>query len=211
MPVKQSHYEELLATYSNHSSVVSLLKQYRPYLEMLPSMRRANESFISLPLPVAKIQNPQIQTGAFSSASRGDLTRLPCDFAILMCDPDWKVKTGVEIFVFIHRPQEDFSELLGRWRQTQIYLDRGYEWVMPFHYRHILSEEAEDARPLFVVFPETSERIIRGLRGACLPYIVHSVSPEIEDLELSQEQSEELESLDHWELPTDSGTPSSEM
>ncbi|MBO1068768.1 MAG: hypothetical protein HEQ13_05030 [Dolichospermum sp. DEX189] len=49
-------------------------------------------------------------------------TYLPCDIAIIMCDPEWKIKTSVEILVFIHRPHEDFSDLLGRWRQSQVYL-----------------------------------------------------------------------------------------
>lgn len=107
----------------------------------------------------------------------GETIRLPCDIAILMCDPEWKIKTGVEIFVFIHRPQEDFSDLLNRWRQTQIFLDKNYEWLMPPRHQHILSEGADQTRPLFVLFPETPDRIRRGLRGAYLPYVMQTAQP----------------------------------
>jgi hypothetical protein len=106
--------------------------------------------------------------------------RLPCEVAILMCDPEWKIKTGGDILVFIHRPQEDFSDLLGRWRQTQICLNKGYEWLMPDQYQHILSEAAEETYPLFVVFPETPERIKRGLRGASLPFVTQVIDSEDE-------------------------------
>lgn len=57
MPVKQSEYEEWLATYSNHSAVLALLKQHRPYLEMLPSLRRPDESVICIPLPVVRLRH----------------------------------------------------------------------------------------------------------------------------------------------------------
>ena len=98
---------------------------------------------------------------------------LPCDVAILMCDPEWKIKTGVEILLFIHRPHEDFSDLLGRWRQTQVLLDKDYEWLMHPRHSHILSEGANTIYPLFVVFSETSERIQRGL-GGCRFTICHA-------------------------------------
>ena len=96
-----------------------------------------------------------------------------------MCDPEWKIKTGVEIFVFIHRPQEDFSDLLGRWRQTQVLLDKEYEWLMPPRYKHILSEGANTIYPLFVIFAETPERIIRGLQGAFLPFVTSLVDTDL--------------------------------
>lgn len=85
-----------------------------------------------------------------------------------------EIKTGVELFLFIHRPDEDFSHLLSRWRQTQIYLDKGYEWVMPSRYQHILSEGAEQTCPLFAVFPDTPDRICRGLKGAGLPFVLQT-------------------------------------
>jgi hypothetical protein len=59
-------------------------------------------------------------------------------------------------------------------------LNKGYEWVMPDRYQHILSEGAEETHPLFVVFPETPERIRRGLRGAGLPFVTQVVYPEDE-------------------------------
>jgi hypothetical protein len=100
-----------------------------------------------------------------------------------MCDPEWKVKIGVEILIFIHRPGEEFSELLGRWRQSQVWLDKGYEWVMPHRYRHIYSDEAEAVHPLFVLFEETPELIQRGLMAAGLPFVVESFDSSIEEVE----------------------------
>ncbi|HEY9641263.1 MAG TPA: hypothetical protein V6C57_12320 [Coleofasciculaceae cyanobacterium] len=173
MDIKQSHYEEVLADCSSHVGAIALLKQHRPYLEMIPSMRRSSESVITIPLPLIRVRNlpNPAATGGFS----GEMIRLPCDTAILMCDPEWKIKTGVEIFVFIHRPAEDFSDLLSRWRQTQLHLDKGYEWMMPAPHQHILSEGSDEVYPLFVLFPETSDRIRRGLRGAYLPFIVQTI------------------------------------
>lgn len=164
MPVQKCDYETSLAEYSNSLSAIALLKQHRPYLEMIPSLRRPDESVITIPLPIIR------RRGAKTDAP--DATSLPCDLAILMCDPEWKIKTGVEILVFIHRPHEDFSEFLGRWRQTQVWLDKDYEWLMPTRYNHILSEGTNSIYPLFVVFPETAERIKRGLAGACLPFVI---------------------------------------
>jgi hypothetical protein len=92
--------------------------------------------------------------------------------ALLMCDPEWKIKTGVEIFVLIHRPQEDFSDLLRRWRHTQILLNGSYEWLLPQKYQHLLSDGSDSGYPLFVIFPETPERILKGLNGAGLPAVV---------------------------------------
>jgi hypothetical protein len=168
MGIEQIVYETALAEYSNTGPAIALLKQHRPYLEMLPSMRRPEESLLTLPLPVIQRR----QAGAGHSGQ--EALCLPCDVAILMCDPEWKIKTGVEVFVFIHRPQEDFSELLGRWRQTQVCLSQGYEWDLPLRYKHILNEGAEHRYPLFVVFDETPERIKRGLKGAFLPFVVQA-------------------------------------
>ena len=112
-----------------------------------------------------------------------------------MCDPEWKIKTGIEILVFIHHPNEDFSDLLSRWRHTQIYLDRGYEWLLPPRYAHILSEGGEEVLPLFVVFQQTPERIKRGLQGASLPLV--EIYRPLEDIEETDAQvSEETERLD---------------
>ncbi len=186
MAVKQIHYEEVLAECSDYRGAIALLKQFRPYLEMIPSMRRPQESVIPIPLPLIRIRNA-VSTVSVGNANitSGEVVRLPSDLAILMCDPEWKIKTGVEIFIFIHRPQEDFSDLLGRWRQTQIWLNQGYEWLMPKPHQHILSEGAEATHPLFVIFPETPERVRRGLRGAYLPFVIQTVyalDEESEDL-----------------------------
>jgi hypothetical protein len=182
--VQQFQYEELLSEFSSHLGAIALLKQYRPYLEMIPSMRRPDQSVITIPLPVIRVRGTVSAVGSGKSEiSSGEVVPLPCDVAFLMCDPEWKIKTGVEIFVFIHRPGEDFSDLLGRWRQVQIWLDKGYEWKMPRRYQHILSEGADETHPLFVVFPETPERIKRGLRGAFLPSVEQSVNMTAEDIE----------------------------
>ncbi|MEC4891447.1 MAG: hypothetical protein SAL07_06750 [Oscillatoria sp. PMC 1051.18] len=175
MPVKQSHYEVLLSEYSNREAAIALLREYRPYLEMLPSMRRPDRSVISIPLPVARIRQPKPTLGHnVSVGSTGAAIPLECDIALLMCDPEWKIKMGVEILIFIHRPQEDFSGLLRRWRQTQVSLDKDYEWLMPPGEQHMVSEGAEQIYPLFVVFAETPERIKRGLAGASLPFVVQT-------------------------------------
>jgi hypothetical protein len=166
MPVQKSHYEASLAEYTNHLAAIALLKQHRPYLELIPSLRRPDESIITIPLPIVRLRN--------TASSVPQTTCLPCDVAFLMCDPEWKVKTGEEILVFIHRPHEDFSDLLGRWRQTQVWLDKDYEWLMPTRHNHILSEGANTIYPLFVVFAETSERIQRGLVGAELPFVLET-------------------------------------
>ena len=183
--MKPEDYEELLADYSSILGAIALLKQYRPYLEMLPSMRRPDESIISIPLPVVKLRNHQGTTGS-------EAVRLDCETAILMCDPEWKIKTGVEIFVLIHRPDEDFSGLLGRWRQAQVCLSKGYEWDLPLRYKHILSEGAEYRYPLFVVFDETPDRIKRGLKGAFLPFVVQPPGQETEAAPAEQAEASSL-------------------
>ncbi len=175
MSINRSDYEQLLARYSNHTEAVELLKQYRPYLEMIPSMRRSAESLMTMPLPVVKLRKvmlgqPLNQLSPIAATSKTIL--LPCDLAYLMCDPEWKIKMGGEIFIFIHRPEEDLSDLLARWRQTQVLLDHDYEWVMPQYYRHIICESAEHLYPLFVLFPQTPAHIEQGLRGAHLPFTI---------------------------------------
>jgi hypothetical protein len=177
MSVQKGHYEELLAGLSHASAAIALLKRYRPYLEMLPSMRRSMESLITIPLPVVKLHRADANRNSVGAhVASSEAVALPCDLAILMCDPEWKIKTGVEIFVFIHRPGEDFSDLLSRWRQTQVLLNRGYEWEMPLKHQHILNESADNLYPLFVVFDQTPERIKRGLNGAFLPSVIFSIS-----------------------------------
>jgi hypothetical protein len=175
MSIKPSDYEQLLAKYSNHTEGVELLKQHRPYLEMIPSMRRSAESLMTMPLPVIKLRKVILgqQSNQFSPISATSKTvLLPCDLAYLMCDPEWKIKLGSEIFIFIHRPEEDLSDLLARWRQTQVLLDHDYEWVMPQFYQHIICEGATHLYPLFVLFSQTPEHIKQGLIGAHLPFTI---------------------------------------
>ncbi|MGP1384883.1 MAG: hypothetical protein ACTS2F_15055 [Thainema sp.] len=180
MVVYQVHYEELLAEYSNYDGAIALLKQYRPYLETIPSMRRPDESVITIPLPNIRVRQTISKPHSDLKVAAGEVIPLPCDVVILMCDPEWKIKTGVEIPIYIHRPQEDFSALLTRWRHTQVLLSQEYEWLMPMRHKHLLSEGADKVLPLFVVFPETPDRILRGLRGAGLPFVV-SQSPAIQE------------------------------
>ncbi len=187
MSIQKSHYEELLAAYSQPAEAIALLKRYRAYLEMLPSMRRPEESVITIPLPIVKLRHSSPSASGHMTITTVESLMLPCDIAIVMCDPEWKIKTGREIFIFIHQPEEDFSDFLSRWRRTQVLLDKDYEWVMPPRYQHILSEGAAKIYPLFVVFEETPERIKKGLKGACLPFVTQT-------LVVDQEETEEMAS-----------------
>lgn len=174
--IKKADYETLLSEYSTRSGAIALLKQYRPYLEALPSIRRPEESLITIPLPVVRIRRPELASNNPLQAKTPQVaTSLPCDLGILMCDPEWKIKVGAEIIVFIHRPEEDFSDLINRWRMTQVFLDQDYEWLMPPNEQHMISEAAAEINPLFVVYEETSDRIKQGLSGAGFPYIVQSL------------------------------------
>jgi hypothetical protein len=175
MTVERIHYEELLATYSQPVAVIELLKRYRPYLELLSSMRRPEESLITIPLPIIRLRQSMPASHGNGHITVTEPTLLPCDIALLLCDPEWKIKTGREIFLFIHRPDEDFSDLLGRWRQTQVLLGKEYEWMLPPRYQHFLNEGAEKVYPLFAVFENTPERILRGLKGSHLPAITHTI------------------------------------
>ena len=181
MSIKKSDYETLLAEYSTRSGAIALLKQHRPYLEALPSIRRSEQSLITIPLPVVRIRRPELD---FKNPLQPKTPRvaisLPCDLGILMCDPEWKIKLGTEIIVFIHRPEEDFSDLIDRWRRTQVFLDQDYEWLMPPSEQHMFSEAAEEINPLFVVFEATSDRIKQGLAGAGFPFVIQSLNLPIE-------------------------------
>jgi hypothetical protein len=182
MSVLQDLYEELLAAFSHHHRAVELLRHHRPYFEKIPSIRRSGESIITIPLPLVKVRQRQPLQGSNPNYdSPYELLALPCDLALLMCDPEWQIKTEVEIFVFIHRPAEDLSDLLRRWRETQVLLSRGYSWEMPLQHQHIFSEGADKPYPLFVLSTETAERIKRGLKGACLPNVTIPVHREPEN------------------------------
>lgn len=173
MSIQKSHYEERLATYSQAPEVIELFKHHRVYLEMVPSMRRLEESVIPVPLPIIR------------PASDSEAILLPCEVAVLLCDPEWKIKTGKEIFIFIHRPDEDFSDLLGRWRRTQVILSKNYEWVLPARHQQILNDGADKVYPLFVVFEDTPDRIKRGLKGAYLPFMIYTEDAQELPLEAS--------------------------
>ena len=140
---------------------------------MLPSAKQSSQSVLVIPLPTLRISNfSSLTAGSNLSPKSQHTIILPCDLAILTCDPEWKIKMAEEILIFIHRPQEDFSDLLGRWRQTQVWLDKDYEWIMPKTETDMLSEGSNNIYPLFVLFETTLERIKRGLAGANLPFVV---------------------------------------
>jgi hypothetical protein len=179
MSIYKKNYEALLAEYSDPAVAPELLKHYRPYLEMVPSMRRPQDSVISLPLPLAKVRHDvDPHQGGYA---RSEVIPLPCDIAILMCDPEWQVKLSIEICIYIYRPEEDFSDLLGRWRKTQVLLSQIYEWVMPRQYQDLFSEGEGNLYPLFVGFEGIPQRIVRGLKGANLPYIIGAPSPDLRE------------------------------
>ncbi len=180
MSVLQNHYEALLASFSHHHRAVELLRHHRPYFEKIPSIRRSGESVITIPLPLVKVRQRQLTNPNHDSPY--ELITIPCDLAFLMCDPEWQIKTDVEIFVFIHRSAEGLSDLLRRWRETQVLLSRGYSWEMPLHHQHIFSEGVDKPYPLFVLSTETAEYIRDGLRGASLPSVTTSIPGEPKDL-----------------------------
>ncbi|MGC1525087.1 MAG: hypothetical protein WA783_03435 [Phormidesmis sp.] len=165
-------YEALLSNCCHYDGVLTLLNQHRPYFESLPSIRRLQESMVMIPLPNVRSRERTEIDGKIDICDR--IRPLTCDIALMVCDPEWQIKTGIEIVLFIQRPGEDFSGLLSRWRQTQIELGQGVEWLMPRKYKHLLAEGTAEPHPLFVVFvsdePDSrSARIIHGLRGAQLP------------------------------------------
>ncbi len=177
MSIEKIDYEELLANYSLTAEAIALLRQHRPYLELMPSMRRPDESLITVPLPIVRVRYPQVSSNSsgFGTLYTSEPVQLPCEVAFLMCDPEWKIKTGVEIFVFIHRPGEDLSEILGRWRQTQVILGKEYEWIFPLRHQHLMTEGADKIYPLFVLSQDSPDRIRRGLKGAHLPCVTQQV------------------------------------
>jgi hypothetical protein len=201
MPVLKSHYEELLATYSQSVAVIDLFKGYRSYLEMIPSMRRAQESVITVPLPIVRLRHTAPSPHGHGIVRTTEPVMLAADVGVILCDPEWQIKTGREIFIFIHRPDEDFSELLGRWRQTQVLLGKDYEWLLPSRYQHFLSDGAEKIHPLFVLFESTPDRVLKGLQGAGLPYIISAVNlPAIETGESTSESTLADPVADHLTL-----------
>jgi hypothetical protein len=171
----QTQYETLLCQYCNQLEAINLLRQYRPYFELLPSVRRPTESLICLPLPVVKLANSQLGSSH---------QQIQCDLVLLMCDPEWKIKTGREVFVFIHRPGEDFSGLLNRWRQVEVMLGEDYFWLLPWKYHQLMNDKGEYHYPLFVTLSYTPDRIKKGLAGASLPFISVDVAAELDNLPL---------------------------
>ncbi len=194
-------YEELLASCCHYDGILAILMQHRPYFEALPSVRRPQESMVAIPLPNVRTREISETGGLIDTRYR--IRQLPCDIALMMCDPEWKIKTGIEIVLFIQRPGEDLSDLLSRWRQTQIELGQGVEWLMPRQHKHLLAEGTETPHPLFVVFTTTKEemtaretRMVRGLTGAGLPVARWAIVADPEELVLetlaSTEDSQQI-------------------
>ena len=178
-------YEEMLSNCCHYDSILPILTQHRPYFEALPSVRRPKDSMVAIPLP--NVRSREVSETAGIIDSRYSIRQLSCDIALMMCDPEWKIKTGIEIVLFIQRPGEDLSDLLGRWRQTQVELGQGVEWLMPRKHKHLLAEGTDSPHPLFVIFVETEDdlsaresRIIRGLGGASLPVAVQTIESQEE-------------------------------
>ena len=195
-------YEKLLANCCHYDGLLSILMQHRPYFEALPSVRRPENSMVAIPLPNVRSRETSETGGLIDTSYR--IRQLPCDIAIMMCDPEWKIKTGIEIVVFIQRPGEDFSDLLRRWRQTQVELGQGVEWLMPRRHKHLLAEGTETPHPLFVVFTEAEDsdrtardrRIMRGLEGASLPVAIKVREPE------GKPESEPKSESDQFDMET---------
>lgn len=188
---QRNAYEEMLADCCHYNGILSILTQHRPYFEALPSVRRPQESMVAIPLPNVRRRETSETAGIIDS--RYSIRPLPCDIALMMCDPEWKIKTGIEIALFIQRPGEDLSDLLGRWRQTQVELGQGVEWLMPRKHRHLLAEGTETPHPLFVVFVKSENdlsaresRIIRGLGGADLPVAIQTLSPKDDEFSIAK-------------------------
>ncbi|MCM1984106.1 hypothetical protein [Lyngbya confervoides] len=163
---------------SNAPDALALLRDYRPYFEKIPSIRRPTDSIVPIPLPTVRVRQPRMREVSGLLDNPYERLQLSCDIALLMCDPDWQIKNSEEIFIFIHRPGEEFSNLLRRWRMTQVALGSEYLWDMPLGYEHMLSEGSDKKYPLFILLEESHDRICRGLQGARLPYICQSVSCE---------------------------------
>lgn len=180
MSTLQLQYDSLLSHYSNPLEAIALLRGYRPYFELIPSLRRPIDSLISIPLPVVQFTSPNLTQSH---------VQMQCDLALIMCDPDWKVKTGQEIFVFIHRPNEDYSALLQRWRQVEVALGEEYYWLLPWKHRSIISDRGEYHYPLFVTLDYSPTRITKGLEGASLPH-VKVASPVIESPDFEENQED---------------------
>jgi hypothetical protein len=66
MTVEKEDYEELLSIYSSTLDAIELLRLHRPYLELMPSMRRSEESLITMPLPIDR-EAQEISTDGWGS------------------------------------------------------------------------------------------------------------------------------------------------
>ena len=63
MFVQKSSYENAIARYCDTPDTLELLRQYRPYLEAIPSLRRPDDSLILLPFPLVRLRESLSQRG----------------------------------------------------------------------------------------------------------------------------------------------------
>jgi hypothetical protein len=189
-------YEIVLGKYCDCQAALDLLQQQRRYLELIPSMRRLSESLIAVPLPSIRLrQIPKHNVGNYPLAPIATTSKtipLPCDLVYIPCDPEWQIKMPGEIVIFIHRPDEELSELLSRWRQVQVLLDNDYEWLMPDSRRHVMCEGSERVYPLFVLFESSPDRIKKALHSASLPIAIVPPIDSYKENEDSQSSNAEL-------------------
>jgi hypothetical protein len=108
MAMTSIQYETLLSVCTNHEGALELLKRHRPYLEAVPSMRRPEESLITLPLPNVRVREAVHLNPHGAGITPGAVVTLPCDIALLMCDPEWKIKPGLKFLSTFTAPTKIF-------------------------------------------------------------------------------------------------------
>ena len=78
--------------------------------------------------------------------------------------------------------------------------------MLPARHEHLLNDGADVVRPLFVVFPDSPSRILKGLQGAGLPAVTYEAVDEgaIADLPLPNDsevlREEDADDLDFADL-----------
>jgi len=96
-----------------------------------------------------------------------------------MCDPEWKIKTGVEIFCLHSSSPRRLFGLLGRWHKPSFARQRLRVANAP-RYKHILSEGLTPSI-LCSLSLKRPEQIKQGLHGAYLPFVTQILNLEVEE------------------------------
>jgi len=139
MSVKKSHYEASLAEYKSFSC--DRLTEAAPTLprdgsQSAPTRRKLNHH----PLPIVWLRHTASadkERGIVTTAAAATSSALRCrNFNVRsrVEDQDW-----VEILSLFIVPKKTFRPAAAL-RQTQVLLDKDYEWLMPPWYKHILSD-----------------------------------------------------------------------